>query len=978
MKKLYKEGLWLTLSVVMSMLLIVAMILNSLGQKYYALINGELGLQPYTVTGLDDDVTYFEAKYKTADEIHDRASEVSELLEQEGMVLLKNEENTLPLAKDAKVSLFGSGSVNINCSQQGARESSDKENYPTFRAALEAVGVTVNDKLWNFYSTGAGAGYGGYKKLDSETNLQISYINEVPWDEVNTSVGESFANFGDAAIMVITRDGTEGADLSAAGSDGANGNYLALSKEEKETLQQLSSLKAQGIFQHVIVVLNSASAVQLDFLEDESIAVDACLWIGNTGMSGIQAVAKVMTNYEGASPSGKLSDTYVYDNFSSPAMASWVLNENAKFSNHYEDSALTDVTSYYGVYVEGIYVGYRYYETRYADVVEGRSGVGNYEYGATVAYPFGYGMSYTDFSYSDFDVTETADGNGYEVAVTVTNTGTSYSGKESVQIYLQKPYTEYDIENQIEIPAAELVGFAKTQILAPGESEVLTVSVSKEDFTSYDVYGYETYILEAGNYYLAAGTNAHDALNNILAYKGYTTENGMDYEGDRSLVFETSVETTDAETYSVSSITGNTITNQLENGDMNRYVGGGSNITQYVSRNAWEETWPNQKSIFQLNDAILADLGNKSIENVENTDNLGIPDYSQKGNLALIQLRGLEYEDPLWEELLDQMSFEDQNTLLTTAYGITAAVESVVKPQSKEMDGPTVAKYGLTGSRFPNEGIWASTFNTELLHDVGEILANDAIFAGYTGLWGMAVNIHRTPYGGRSHEYFSEDPYLSGVMAAHEIQGVQEYGIVAGAKHFVFNDQETNRNGIAIWLNEQAAREIYLEPWKYVVSPSAGNAHSVMSSFNRIGNTWTSASKELITNILRGEFGFDGYVITDLANANGTSYMTTLDGILAGTDCWLSSSTEHTFVPYQNNAVVTNAMRDACHRILYTICNNSIAMNGYSENTQIVVAIMWWEKLAMGLLIGFAVLSAISIVMYGLSKYQRVKADKQR
>ena len=968
-----KTRLWRGLSVLLPSFLVIIIVGTTVTADYAAIINQTLGLSQYETVqknNSDEDTDYYKAKYTTEEEINSNFSQVCKDIEGEGLVLLKNDDQTLPLSSEdgtLKVSLFGTGSAQINASVQGIRSSTYDADKTTFKEALEAVGAEVNESLWKFYTEGEGKNYGGTKKLVEETNLQTYFVNEVPWEKYS-GVSDTFSEYGDAAIVVITRDSTEGSDVNAYGSDGKNGDYLALSEEERQLLTELTTLKVNGVFEHLIVLLNSAQPVQMDFLDDTGIDADACMWIGNTGMSGINAVAEALVGK--IVPSGRLSDTYVKDNFSSPAMASWALNDNKVFSNQWSDDSLDETQKYYGVYQEGIYVGYRYYETRYADIVEGRSNTGVYDYSSVVAAPFGYGLSYTDFEYSNFEVKENEDGKTYDVTVTVKNIGDTYSGKEVVQIYLQKPYTEYSQEYGIEVPAVELVGYDKTEILAPGSEETITITVEKENFIVFDTYGEGTYILDGGDYYLTAAKDSHDAINNILAAKGLTQEDGMDAEGNTALVWTASLDT-DTETYSKSGETGQEINSVLDSLDPNSYVGGDSTVT-YVSRKDWEGTWPTEKITLRLTDNMKKDLeSNKPVKSEGS-----LPEYGVSSGMTLIQMRGKAYDDEDWDKLLDQMTFAEMNELLTTCVCNTPSVASVAKPQTKEMDGPTYGKenYELTdGCCLPCEGIWASSFNRRLLKQAGEVLANDSLYKGYQGLYAPGVNIHRTPYGGRYHEYFSEDSYLTGTCAEEEIKGMQQYGVIAVTKHYLLNDQEANRNGIGVWANEQTVREIYLKPWKYVVSPERGNAHAVMSSFNRVGCVWSSADQELITTILRGELGFDGYVITDMASANGASYMTVLDGIMAGTDAWLASA-GFSFEPYKNNAAVANGMREAAHRVLYTVCSYSAAMNGVSANTEMVRVYTWIEILMPSLIAVFSLLSAGSIAMLLLDKRKEKKS----
>ena len=988
MKKIFSVRLWTVMVTVMATLLIVFIIGTNVAYAYAPIINVTFGIKTFEEVETGDgteNTEYFKSDYSTVDEIRSHAFDASKEVEAEGLVLLKNDNKALPMAKNAQVSLFGTGSAYINCSSQGMRNPGDKTSFPTLKAALEGIeggSIGVNPDLWEFYTTGAAKDYGGTKRLNNDTGLQTYYINEAPWS-LYDSVRSSFSSYGDAAIVVLTRDATEGSDVNAMNSDGANGDYLALDPHETRLLSELSTLKANGTFGKIIVLLNSAVHLQLDFLDDPAITVDACMWIGNTGMSGIHAVAEALVG--DVNPSGRLVDTLVKDNFSSPAMASMSFNENKTFSRSWNDSSLNVTNRNYGVYVEGIYVGYRYYETRYIDVVEARSNVGDYDYESTVAYPFGYGLSYTTFAYSGFKVEENADGKTFDVTVTVTNTGEA-AGKEVVQIYAQKPYTAYARSRQIEVSGVELVGFGKTDILAPGADETLVISVEKEHLASYDVYGAGTYILDAGDYYITAAYNAHDAANNILASKGYSV--GMTGPGDPGLVADDFITVTeiDDKTFAVSNEgpAETAVENRLCDMDIMRYKGIGDNFVNYVSRSNWMRTWPSAAADLKLSDRLLGDLQNVDVGTVERSGEL--PLYDASNGLTLAMMRDLDYDHEDWDKLIDQMSFDEVNTLLTTAICNTAEIVSVAKPRTREQDGPTYCKESNVYrekmfTRFPCQGIWAATFNAEMIANVARSIANEAVyedenFLEYTGMYAPGLNIHRLPHGGRNHEYFSEDPFLSGWAAQAEIRTLQSYGVITFPKHYIFNEQEINRNGVGIWLNEQSAREIYLKPWKYAVSPKRGNSHAVMTAFNRAGAKWASASKELI-DILRIEFGFDGFVLTDMADSNGASYMTTLDGMLAGTDAWLSSGNDHSFKQYKGNATVENAMREAVHRIMFVTAKYSAAMNGISSTTIIVPLMAWWEGVLIAVLILFGVLTAASAALLALSLIRKGRHEDQ-
>lgn len=974
------------LTVVFGTLLCISIVGNQVAGQYENSINHLFNVRTHKVVMAEDDDTdtaYFRSDYSEnivdedgyavykqegIDRLTQDAEKLCTEVEGEGLVLMKNENKALPLASGSKVSLFGQGSALFNYSSSGSSATSTA-GYADLKTAAEGAGLSVNAALWNFYQTGAGKDY----------RRGASEIDEAPWNLITGNTSDSFAEYGDAAIMVIARNGGEGVDVPASGTDGAGGNYLALSQNETEILRGLTSLKKSGTFKKIIVLLNTANPVQMDFLLDAETDVDACLWVGNVGKTGIHAVASALTGE--IVPSGRLSDTYVYDNFSSPAMASWAFNANKRFAQRYANSANYDLngTQYnYGVYVEGIYVGYRYYETRYEDVVLGTQNVGEYDYASTVAYPFGYGLSYASFEYSDFAVTESE--NSYEVSVTVTNTSTEYSGKEVVQVYLQKPY---DPSSGAEASSVELAGYAKTGLLEKdGGNETVHVTVSKEQFASYDVSandGKGGYVLTKGGYYLCVGKNSHDALNNILAAKsaqGIAIDGQkLAGEGDDSFVISWELNARDEVTYGASRETNELIRNQLGFADINRYENRGSNSVTYVSRSDWKGTMPQKSVSLTLTDGMAEDLAIHKPLPTETTEKM--PTYGQNSGISLIMMRStaenpILYESSAWDTFLDQMTYEQQSLLLTNAaFGTTSFEEPFNKPATKDNDGPTGVVGSKTQTSFPSEGIWASSFNDELIARVGGMLAEDALYNGYHSMYATGINIHRTPYGGRAHEYFSEDPFLTGSAVCAEVGGMQAKGVIPTLKHFAFNDEEDQRGGINIWLNEQSAREIYLKPFEMAMRPSMGNAHAIMTSFNRAGCIWTSASSELMISIIRDEWGFDGYSITDMAESF-KYYMTYDDGIMNGTDLYLAAGDEYALSDYAYSIPFRLRMREACHRVLYVLANYSASMNGLSANSRIVNITPWWKTAIYSVIGVTAFLTAAGAVLWIVDSAQKV------
>ena len=562
--------------------------------------------------------------------------------------------------------------------------------------------------------------------------------------------------------------------------------------------------------------------------------------------------------------------------------------------------------------------------------------------------------------------------------VTVTNDGDTYTGKEVVQVYLQKPY----IQGGVEKASVELVGYAKTQPLAPKASQPVSITVEKYSFKSYDSETAKTYILDEGDYYLTVAKNAHDAVNNILAEKGYTTENTkgkMDKDGNAELAdvaWHNSAY--DKTTYAKSIYTGEAITNQFDFADVNRYEGSGDNSVTYVSRNDWTGTFPTEKVVLSVaTDKMQKDISsNKGITEDEGAE---MPTFGADNGLKLSDLYGKDYDDEDWDKLLDQMSFDDMANLLTGNY-LTNQIDSISKPKTIETDGPTGDTTSVTKNSFPCEGIWASSYNNELLERIGEYFAEDVIASGHTGVYAPGVNIHRVPFGGRSAEYFSEDGFLSGVCAAYEVKGIQSKGVIAHVKHFAFNDQDTDRAGIGIWLNEQEAREIMLVPFEYALNINnentavqRGNAHAVMTAFSRIGCEWAGACPNMLFNVLHEEWNFDGFNITDMASSNGAQFMTYMDGVMLGTDQFLRNPDYlYELDDYKSSPTFCLRMRDSAHRLLYSVCNYSIAMND-----ELSSGMPWWQATLLSLEIIFAIVGFGAVALYIAGRLvSRVQRDK--
>ena len=874
----------------------------------------------------DPNANYYEMDFDSNEDMYAYGNKICYQVEAEGAALLLNN-GALPLEVGSKVSTLSSSSVNIVYGGTGSGNV-DASKADNLKQALEKSGFEVNPVLWDFYTNGAGADYNRDASTGESAVLagQAS-IAEVPMDVYPEDVKKSFMAYGDAVIITLSRVGGEGYDLEFAKS-----NYLTLDKNEKAMLQFAADLKKAGSVEKIIVLINSSNALQVDFLKNNPYDVDACLWIGGVGISGTNAVTDILAGK--VNPSGSLVDTYCFDNYSSPAMQNFI----PTVYEGYAEGIIPENASTYMIYQEGIYVGYKYYETRYEDYVMGTGNAGSFIYSDDVAFPFGYGLSYTSFVYSAVDVVYNEKTDQFEASVTVTNDG-SHAGKETVQVYFQSPYTDYDKQYGVEKASVTLCGFGKTTVLEPGQSEKVTVYVDKRDLASYDSYGAKTYILDAGDYYLTVATDAHEAVNNVLAAKGYTVENTdgrMDADGDATMTYQWTQENFDDKTYATS-LNGTQITNQLSDADLNLYKGTEQKVT-YLSRSDWKGTWPAEILKLKLTETMIKGLQDL-LYNPEDYEAVEMPVLGAKNGLKLHDMMGLDYDDPKWEQLLDQLTFDEMVSMIGDSFHWRMPAVSVHAPGTRDENGPqglTAALFGaglgdMEPTAFTSEDVMAATFNVKLMYEVGKVIGNNCLAADVVCLYGPGSNTHRTPYGGRNFEYYSEDGFLAGEIGAAEIRAIQDKGVDVVIKHFALNDCEQDRIGQAVWLNEQTAREIYLKAFQKPLEEAGANG--VMTAYTRWGTTWSGGYKPLMTGIMRQEWGNMGMSITDNVL---TTYCNGVDGILAGTttfDAMLWYVTKQ-LPKYENDAVVVSAMREACHHNLYALANSS-GMNGVGKDTTV-------------------------------------------
>ena len=965
LKKAYKKAkrktitLWKVLTILCAIVMVISVPLSVLAAKFDNTMAARFGGSFWELENEDTNAQYYTSDFNSAEEMVNYGLALTQQVEAEGAALLMNNNNALPLAADAKVSTFSNSSVNLVYGGTGSGNI-DASTADTLRTALEKVGVTVNPTLWDFYTTGAGKDYARSKSGTVATASEVTA--EVPWNVYTDEVKDSVAQYGDAAIVTLSRVGGEGADLSYG-----EVNYLALDDNEKEMLQNVAEMKKNGIVKKTIVLINSANALQVDFLKNNEYDIDAALWIGDVGISGINAVAEILTGK--VNPSGRLVDTYCYDNFSAPAM--WNFTPTT-YEGYVEGGDVSAKAKSYMIYQEGIYVGYKYYETRYEDFVTGNGNAGDYAYSDIVAYPFGYGMSYTSYDISDMNVNYNAADDTYTVTVKVTNTG-DMAGKKTVQVYVQSPYTDYDKENGVEKSAVSLVGFGKTGVIEPGASETLSMTVNKRDIASFDTYGAGTYILDAGDYYFTAATDSHNAVNNILAAKGYTVENTngrMTANGDESLVWKWTNDTLDTTTFSTSA-NGTAITNLFDESDPNKSSDAPGSVT-WMSRSDWTGTFPTAPAQLTANETLAADLAFTQYDGSE-ANSVEMPTLGAKNGLTLASMIGKDFDDPEWDTLLDQLTYSEMVNTITLGFHNTAAAASIGKTATKDENGPQGLTAALTGGAsamcYTSEDVMAATFNVDLINEVGRCIGEDCLAMGYSGLYGPGINMHRTAYSGRNFEYYSEDPFVAGTICAAEVQGIQSKGVYVYLKHVALNDSETSRRGVNTWLNEQTAREIYLEVADKAITD--GGAWSVMTGFNRWGATWCGANANLLTGFLRGELGMRGMCITDFSGSS--QYMDLVDGLIAGSDIWDSPMPKiHTTkaANYENDAYIVTQMRNAMHHILYTVVNSN-AMNGWSSTDTLKTITPWWQTAIYALIAVLAVLTILCA--WQLSKALKAK-----
>ena len=868
-----------------------------------------------------------------SDETNEEAAEVAEEIMEDGIVLLKNE-SLLPLNETKKLNIFGWESINPAYGGAGSGGINDLYEIVSLNQGLENAGFSINQELVDFYNN-----YGA-DNPEMSIQKQSWTLPEPPVDTYSDELIKSAKEYSDVAVVVLSRKAGEGhndipMDVRKAAYDNNSDeyddfpegeHYLQLSQTERDMVDMVCSN-----FDNVIVVYNGANQFELGFA-DEYPQIKSVVWCPGTGNVGFNALGKVFSGE--VNPSGKTPDTFIYDMTTAPW---WNNAEKTEYTN-LADMAVEGMNAgtaqvyapAFTNYVEGIYVGYKYYETAAQE--------GAIDYDKTVQYPFGYGLSYTEFEQKMGELEE-KDGQ-ISVDVEVTNTG-DVAGKDVVEVYYEPPYTNGGIEKS----SANLIEFAKTDLLQPGESQTVTVTFSIEDMASYDENNAKAYVLEKGDYVISINSDSHT----VLDQKTYTADKDVVYKGENKRASDDTA-----------------ATNVFEDakGDVT-YLSRADHFANYEEATA-------APASAELGEPYVSEYHLNS--NFDKTTYLNdedvMPTTGADNGLTLADMRDADYDDPRWEKLLDQLTVDEMANMIAMAGYQTAAMDSVGKVATLDFDGPAAINNNFTGVGsigFPIEVVVASTWNKELAQAWGECMGKISQEMGAEGWYAPGMNTHRTAFGARNYEYFSEDGVLAGNMGANAVEGARKYGVYSYIKHFAL--YEGNAKMVSVWSNEQAIREIYLKPFE--ISVKQGGANAVMVSWSFLGDKWTGESSNLMNTVLRDEWGFRGMALTDFFRNNGHGFMNADAALANGVDVMLSTfNGEENNVANPEHPTAVLQMRNACKNVMYTVVS-SWAYDGEHEET----GMENWKKAGIGIDIVMALFMAGMevLVIRGYKKRKNVE-----
>ena len=1016
MKSRRTQLIWRGLAALTATMLVFSLAAAPLINKFRTDIDKFLGTSSTVLvsdeSGAAQNLYTWKTDYSSTTELVKAIASLGEEISEEGCALLKND-GALPLSAEEtkKISLLGFSSYYPV--QGGDMGSLLTPNFGTdadtvdFVQALSERGFLYNSRLQTLYLTDSlydefpneKARIGSIKAPFTSGVFSSKEPSQKMLDKTDPGWADSLKEY---PILLVTLARSSGENRTYyPGEAGVDPNQnlhqtdpLGLSDDERDLISVAAASKAENGGK-LIVLLNNANMMEIEELKDNE-DVDAILQIGLPGGYGFYGVADILSG--AVSPSGKLTDTYAVKNSLAPSAQNYGLYE---YTNADTKNCINSIQ----VEAESIYTGYRYYETRYMDCVansgNARSGIGSiggdaWHYEEEVSYPFGYGLSYTSFETNLDSLNVDLDAGTVTATVTVRNTGDT-AGKEAVQLYVSTPYTDYDREHSVEKAGVQLLDYAKTTLLAPGESETLTIAADMQYMTSWDssspnAAGSEgCYILDAGSYYFTIASDAHEAANNVLAAKGYTEADGMTDSGATSLTEKWELQELDNQRFAFTK-NRTAVENQLQDMDLNYWLPG---AVTYLSRSDWEATWPKTYQNITASDAMIELLDSDTYEISDNGSPASVI-FGANNGLALADLRGnTDFDDPLWEKLMDQLSLEE--AMIRVAFGgvSTKAMDSIRSPEAVQNDGPNgiysypLGQYanfdaasgdpcvvnegdrnlGYKAGVMPCETVIAQTFSKELAKDYGKLMGNYSLWANLPIYWGCGTNYHRSAYNGRNHEYYSEDPILTAFQGAAFVEGGLEYGCLIAPKHYAFNDTEINRIGISTFMTEQQAREGDLRSAQSAVEDAG--ALAVMTAFNRVGILPSNSHEGLMINILRGEWGFKGLISEDaIPQAN---YCVLKEAVMNGVTmtCKTGDNTLEAVAQKWPYWTVENISRD--ERLLRALkadmkwqafaLANSNAMDGMSSTSRLVQVRTWYDNLLTGLQIFFAVCTVFNAVM---------------
>ena len=1018
-----KRNLWRGLTTLTASLLTVSVAAGPIVDSYRTDIDKFLGTKSSAMVtdSTDEDLYTFKSDYSSTTELLDSIEDLGERMSEEGTVLLKNENNALPLSKDEtqKLSLLGFSSYYpVQGGDMGSSLSVNKgtdADTVDFVEALNAKGFGINEDLQKLY-----------KSLEADFKTEVNmwgnimeyyhitapatdgvFASKEPSQEKMNSVDDKWKDsMDDYNVMLVTigRSSTEngtylpGVDGVDASQDLNQTDPLGLSDDERDLINAAVEAKENNGGK-VIVMLNNANAMEIDEIKNND-GVDAIMEIGLPGAYGFYGVADVLSGE--ANPSGHLTDTYAVTNANSPAAQN--------FGNYAWTNADPSVNiNAEEVEAEGIYTGYKYYETRYADTVLGQgnadakvgSSTGSaWDYDSEVSYPFGYGLSYTTFEQTLKSVDVDLENRTVTAEVEVKNTG-DVAGKDVVQLYTSVPYTDYDIENKVEKSAVQLLDYEKTDVIEPGKSQTVKITADAQDMASWDVNCSNeagttgNWILDNGTYYFTVGNGAHEAVNNVLAAQD------QDVEGNKANVQTWELGDFDSSSFAVT-LNGTPVENQLQDADLNNWM---VDTVTYLSRNDWEGTWPETYKDLTATDDMISVMAD-DYSNIEANGDPSSVIFGADNGMTLANLKGVDdITDERWNDLIDQITLEE--CLIRTGLGGTSTkvIESITSPEAIQNDGPNgfnsypLGQYAnsddstgdpcVIAKDDPNreykmgvmavETVIGQTFSKQLAEEWGKAIGNYSLWANTTIWWGVGTNLHRVPYNARNHEYFSEDAVLTAGQGAAIIKAGQKYGTLIAPKHLAFNDTEINRTGIAEFMTEQAARENELRGTQACIEDA--NALAVMTTYNRVGCVTSNAHTGLIMNILHKEWGFKGLISEDFIQdpAYTKIRMAVHNGVTmtcnTGDNTMAAVMEKWPYWSVENASQSEELLRDLKQAMLYQnyALANSNAMDGMSTTTHIEKLNTWYDNLITGLRVGFGVLTVLCAAMYllGLKKKEQ-------